>query len=181
MWVKMCSHHPLITSLLATCTFLSVSEMQRTYATPVHLFPWVSAEQNSKRAYDDLVRCYADHALAASGDQQGQVALARNLKSKDAAIRTYAATFAGDARATGLASVLIAQLDDDQLDARIRAAQTLLDLARRQPPDGDEQISSVVFEATKKNPRYTEGSIIERSRAPTRRPLQVVHLISGGS
>ncbi|MCH7988158.1 MAG: exo-alpha-sialidase [Planctomycetes bacterium] len=116
---------------------------------------------NSKRAEDDLVRCYADHALAALGDAQGQAALSRNLESHDAAIRTYAATFAGDARMTSVAAKLSSLLNDETADVRFRAAQSLLVLTRPAPPDRTENFSVDVFQPTKQNPRNTEGSVIE--------------------
>jgi hypothetical protein len=45
-------------------------------------------------------------------------------------IRAYAATFAGDAKAVSTQKRLEAMLDDPDADARIRAAQTLLQLSR---------------------------------------------------
>ena len=79
---------------------------------------------------DSFVRCYFEHALAALGDEQGRRALLSNLRSDDPRIRTYAATFAGDARMAEAADGLIPLLDDAHLDARLRAAQSLLVLAR---------------------------------------------------
>jgi len=85
---------------------------------------------NLKRARDPIVRCQTEHALATLGDPQGRQALARNLGSSDPKIRTYAATFAGDAGMRSVAEQLIALLDDPNLDVRIRAAQSLLVLAK---------------------------------------------------
>jgi len=113
------------------------------------------------RAKQPLTVAFAHHSLASLGDAEGLAQLAKNLDSDDPAIRTMAATFAGDARATCVAPKLIEQLEDDNLDARIRAAQTLLFLDRPEPPDRDQQVSHLVFEAMKQNPRYTEGSIVE--------------------
>lgn len=113
-----------------------------------------------KSAPDALLRSYSENALATLGDKKGQAALARNLTDKDPAIRTYAAVFAGDARMTRVAPQLIKQLDDEYADARYRAAQTLLFLAQpaqKLPAD----IQTDVFVANERNPRYTEGSIIE--------------------
>lgn len=112
------------------------------------------------RCDDRLVRAYVNHSLAALGDQDGLTALATNLKDKDAAIRTYAATFAGDARALNLAEPLLNMLDDQHPDAAYRAAQSLLMLAGPPPHDSTEDLSQIVYTATAKNPRYTEGSII---------------------
>jgi len=84
---------------------------------------------NVARSKDALERCFAAHALAALGDPGGRRALLRNLRSDDASIRTYAATFAGDARIAEAIPALVALLDDSHLDARLRAAQSLLVLA----------------------------------------------------
>ena len=81
-------------------------------------------------APDDLTKAYYQHSLASLGDADGLADLAKNLKHEDGSIRTYAATFAGDARAVSLKDDLIALLNDDHEDARIRAAQTLLFLSR---------------------------------------------------
>lgn len=77
-------------------------------------------------AKDPIVRAYLEHALAALGDPAGMKALGRNLDSSDPAIRTYAATFAGDAKAIQFGPKLEEMLDDPHPDARYRAAQTLL-------------------------------------------------------
>lgn len=82
------------------------------------------------RVSDPVVRAYLEHAMAALGDPDGKIALSRNLDSEDAAIRTYAATWAGDARAGFTQSKLEKMLDDPHEDARVRAAQTLLQLSR---------------------------------------------------
>lgn len=77
-----------------------------------------------------IIRAYLENALAALGDAEGLALLSRNLKDPDSAIRTYAATFAGDAKAYSTQSQLEVMLDDSFLDARVRAAQTLLQLSR---------------------------------------------------
>ena len=119
-------------------------------------------------AEDDLSRAYAEHSLAALGDDAGMKALARNLASSDPAIRTYAATFAGDVGAVHLIPQLSAMLDDPHLDARIRAAQSIFDLtdvledgSQKVRTAPDEDISLMLFEATSDHPRYTEGSVLE--------------------
>ena len=83
---------------------------------------------------DELSRCYFEHSAAVLGGQFGRVALIRNLGSEDAAVRTYAATFAGDGRLTDAEEELKSMLDDEVLDVRVRAAQTLLVLTQ-EPPD----------------------------------------------
>lgn len=78
-----------------------------------------------------LIKAYVEHALAALGDPDGLIALSRNLDSDDPAIRTYAATFAGDAKAAFVQPKLEKMIESDEhLDARVRAAQTLLQLSR---------------------------------------------------
>ena len=77
-----------------------------------------------------IIRAYLEHALAALGDAEGLASLTRNLTDADSAIRTYAATFAADAKAYSTQAQLEAMLDDPFLDARVRAAATLLQLSR---------------------------------------------------
>lgn len=113
--------------------------------------------QQSKSAQDTLTRCFCDHALATLGDPEGASALQDNLSAPDAAVRTYAATFAGDARLLNSKTKLIELLNDAHLDVRIRAAQSLFVLSQPVAPRSESQI---VYPATTKNPRYTEGSII---------------------
>ena len=78
---------------------------------------------------DPLDRAFLQHALAALGDPEARQAVLRNLDSKDAAIRTYAAVFAGESRIFAAVPLLVRQLDDESLDARVRAAQALVVLA----------------------------------------------------
>ena len=114
-------------------------------------------------ASDEFTKSYYEHSLAALGDPAGLKALERNLSSTDGPIRTYAATFAGDAWATHLKDKLIGNLDDEHLDARIRAAQSLLQMAYKLPVDPAEDIAELVYRADQERPRYTEGSILEFS------------------
>ena len=79
---------------------------------------------------DEFSRSYFEHALATLGDAAGLKALAKNLDSQAANVRTYAATFAGDARAVTVAPRLKELLEDESTDVRVRAAQSLLVLAR---------------------------------------------------
>ena len=117
--------------------------------------------KNAAATDDALTRCYYQNSLAALGDADALQTLATNLKSDDPALRTYAATFAGDARAVGVAGQLAKLLDDENIDVRVRAAQSLLVLSTPAPPNRDEDISLLAYEATKAHPRYTEGSILE--------------------
>ena len=82
-----------------------------------------------KDADDPLVHAFLEHALAALGDAEGKAALLKNLKSDDPVIRTYAAVFAGESEIFEAVPDLIRQLDDENPDAGIRAAQALLTLA----------------------------------------------------
>lgn len=79
-----------------------------------------------RRSGDDLTRCYFEHSLAALGGAEGLKALQRNLSHENKLIRSYAATFAGDAQAVSLAPKLVPLLDDSVMDVRVRACQTLL-------------------------------------------------------
>ncbi|MCP4171343.1 MAG: sialidase [Fuerstiella sp.] len=115
------------------------------------------------RCEETLLRAYLHHSLAALGDSDGANALAANLGNEDGAVRTYAATFAGDARSIEVADSLTRMLDDPHADAAIRAAQTLLFLSRPAAPDSDEDVSIVVYPRTTQNPRYTEGSVFPLS------------------
>jgi sialidase-1 len=120
----------------------------------------VPLKENVATAPTPLSRAFLQHALAALGDAGGLAALTENLRAEDPAVRTYAATFAGDARAVSLAPELEKMLVDEHLDARLRAAQSLLVLARPPAPDRHEDISNLVYPATTGNPRYTEGSVL---------------------
>ncbi len=77
-----------------------------------------------------VIHGYVVNALAVLGDPEGLQLLTRDLEDEDPMIRTYAATFAGDAKATSTQAKLEAMLDDPFADARVRAAQTLLQLSR---------------------------------------------------
>lgn len=83
-------------------------------------------------ADDSLAKAFLEHALAALGDKSGRQALLSNLKSQEPALRVYAAVFAGESGIVEAAPLLTKQLKDDNLDARIRAAQALLTLAANQ-------------------------------------------------
>lgn len=80
-------------------------------------------------APDAFTRSYYEHSLAALGDPAGMAALEKNLSVDDGPIRTYAANFAAEAHAAQLKDKLIAMLDDPHLDARVRAAQALVQFA----------------------------------------------------
>jgi sialidase-1 len=115
---------------------------------------------------DPLAKAYYVNALACLRDASGREALITNLSSTDAPIRTYSADFAGYARAIEAQPRLIEMLDDENLDVRVRSAQSLIALSL--PPAalklpiaaaaGDINVD--VYPATKEFPRYSEGSII---------------------
>lgn len=117
--------------------------------------------QRMQTVEDRVDRCFFEHAMAALGAVEGREQLLENLDSKEPAVRTYAATFAGDARVLEARESLLRQLEDENLDARIRAAQTLLQLEHVDATDRGDDRSLIVFQATREHPRYTEGSILE--------------------
>ncbi|MCA9438945.1 MAG: HEAT repeat domain-containing protein, partial [Candidatus Omnitrophica bacterium] len=110
---------------------------------------------------DPVVRAYFEHSLALLGDPKGISSLIQNLSNEDPAIRTYAAVFAGEAGIASAKDRLVEMLEDENLDTRIRAAQSLLVLAQPAPADATEIIAREVFPASEKNPRYSEGSILQ--------------------
>jgi len=116
--------------------------------------------QGLERAEEPLARAYFEHALATLGDADGQAALARNLQHELPAVRTYAATFAGDARMTSAAGQLAKMLDDENIDVRVRAAQSLAVLSSPAASGDDEVIVTETYPATAENPRYSEGTIL---------------------
>lgn len=114
------------------------------------------------RYSDPSVRAFFEHALAALGDPAGMAALLKNLSHKEAAVRIYAAEFAPEARAVDARDALVTMLDDENLDARIRGAQALLRLSKPTTDDRHEVIVREVYPATARNPRYSEGTVIDR-------------------
>jgi len=112
------------------------------------------------RATGSASQFFFEHALALLGDSAGQIALAKNLSHKEAGVRTQAATFAGEAWMTWTKEGLEAMLDDEVLDVRVRAAQSLLVMALPQPAYNQELITRDVYPTTKEHPRYSEGSIV---------------------
>lgn len=115
---------------------------------------------------DPLAQAYFVNALACLGDAPARETLVKNLSSPNAPIRAYSADFAGYARAIEAQPRLIELLDDENLDVRVRAAQSLIALslppAALQLPiaavPGDINID--VFPASKEFPRYSEGSVL---------------------
>ncbi|MDF1813912.1 MAG: HEAT repeat domain-containing protein [Verrucomicrobiales bacterium] len=75
-------------------------------------------------------KSYLIHALAQLGDPAGRTALLANFESEVPAIRTSAAVIAGKSGIVEAAPLLVRQLNDRNLDARVRAAQGLLVLSR---------------------------------------------------
>lgn len=118
----------------------------------------------ANRIEKPLPRAFFEYSLALLGEEDGRQTLLRNLASDDDAIRTYAADAAGPARIAAAAPRLMKLLPDRAVDCRIRAAQSLLMLASESAPPLPEDISVLVYEATKEHPRYTEGSIVETNR-----------------
>ena len=120
---------------------------------------------NRRAETDALAKAYRVHAAALLGDARARKALGANLASENAAVRTYAAEFAGYCRAGEVRDRLIGLLDDPILDVRVRAAQSLIALAMPAGTLGlpssaaGEVIVRDVYPATDKNPRYSEGSV----------------------
>jgi sialidase-1 len=81
-------------------------------------------------AKEPIQKSFLRNALAALGDIEARQAVLKNLESKDPDIRTYAAIFAGEAGIFEAATLLTNQLSDEDLDARIRAAQGLIVLSQ---------------------------------------------------
>ncbi|MEZ6133448.1 MAG: hypothetical protein R3C53_00925 [Pirellulaceae bacterium] len=77
---------------------------------------------------DPLSSAFLEHALAALGDPDGIKSLLSNFNSTDPTVRAFAAEFAGETKLMQARLALIRQLDDQSLDARIRAAQALIQL-----------------------------------------------------
>ncbi|WP_146430002.1 HEAT repeat domain-containing protein [Blastopirellula retiformator] len=73
---------------------------------------------------------YFHAALARCGDADAKVALQADLHHADPAIRVYAAEFCGQAQISAAIPALTQLLEDDNLDVRIRAAQSLLALSK---------------------------------------------------
>jgi sialidase-1 len=78
---------------------------------------------------DEASRAVLACALACLGAAEGRAELGRNLQSPAVAARIVAAEFAGHAGCAEHVPRLLRMLNDDVLDARVRAAQSLLMLA----------------------------------------------------
>ncbi|MBM3458728.1 MAG: sialidase, partial [Armatimonadetes bacterium] len=115
--------------------------------------------RNAAAEKDPLARAYAIHALALLGDAEGRKGLGRNLRSGSAAIRTYAAEFAGYAGVREERARLIRLLDDSNVDVRVRAAQAL-GMLDQPPTKRDEVVVQDVFPPSPRQPRYSEGSLL---------------------
>ncbi len=110
------------------------------------------------RFEDPDAKSFFIHALAGLKEPQGVQKLAMNLKSDVVGVRTMAANFAGEIGLAQVRADLKALLDDETLDVRVRAAQSLLMLAKpASKPEG--VITNDPFPATAANPRYSEGDI----------------------
>jgi sialidase-1 len=134
--------------------------------------------RRAESAGDSVDRCFHEHALARLGDRYGKQALLKNLRSREAAIRTYAAVFAGESRMVEAVDRIRELLDDENVDVRVRAAQALLVLdSPSRPPESGH--TGIVFSATMKNPRYTEGSLVELNNGDLL--LAVTEFVDGGS
>lgn len=79
---------------------------------------------------DATTRVMIAGALACLGHPTGRQELGRNLDSDNAGVRAMAAEFVGHSRCVELQGKLVQLLDDPALDARVRAAQSLLALSQ---------------------------------------------------
>ncbi len=113
-----------------------------------------------QRVQEPLSKLYFINALAALGDPEGKASLLKNLRNDDPVVRTYSAVFAGEARMLCAKERLVELLDDENIDVRVRSAHALFVLSQPKPRAPDEMIVRDVYQATKNNPRYSEGSII---------------------
>ncbi len=120
-------------------------------------------EQARRKASTPLLKSYITNALAMLGDADARERLRRNLSSENGAVRTYAATFAGELRDSACRAPLVKLLDDPVLDVRIRAAHSLIQLSHSKPADPTAEIRRDVYRPSKEYPRWSEGSIVELS------------------
>lgn len=110
--------------------------------------------------FDDAAKkAFFTNALASLRDPAGIQKIALNLNHAEAAVRTYAAVFAGEIGLFQLKEPLKRLLDDENLDTRVRAAQALLVMARATSPVPEGIVVSDVYPATDEHPRYSEGDI----------------------
>lgn len=115
---------------------------------------------------DELARAYFVNALACLNDAESRVALGKNLSSSLPPVRTYSAEFAGYSRSVEFRPQLIELLSDDNVDVRVRSAQTLIAFSLPRSALGlplsaaSDDVKVDVYPASEKFPRYSEGSII---------------------
>jgi sialidase-1 len=163
-----CGHPTALNSAPAYLAHADV-EIRKTAAwilgqlgSSAHVTPLQKALTNES---EPLARAYCLHALALLGDPAGKEGLGRNLQSPLPAVRTYAAEFASYCRAVEFREQLVKLLEDETLDVRVRAAQSLIVLAQSPENLGlpigvaSEDIARDVYPASAANPRYSEGSI----------------------
>jgi neutral ceramidase len=87
-------------------------------------------QQSLDKEQDELARAYCVNALACLGDANAKEQLVANLSSSNPAVKVYSADFAGHAKAKAARDKLIELLEDETLDVRVRAAQSLILLAK---------------------------------------------------
>ena len=83
-----------------------------------------------KAEQDELARAYCVNALSCLGDAEGRKLLIENLSSQNPAVKAYSADFAGHAKVKEAWDKLVSLLSDENLDVRVRAAQSLILLSR---------------------------------------------------
>ncbi|MFO0905591.1 MAG: exo-alpha-sialidase [Pirellulales bacterium] len=110
------------------------------------------------RETEPVTHAYQQHALAALQDAAGRKGLADNLADSNDEVRTYAHELVGHLGLADLKERLEQSLDDPFLDVRIRAAQSLLTLARpRRSPAPEFTVD--VHQADAQRPRISEGAV----------------------
>jgi sialidase-1 len=115
---------------------------------------------------DELARAYFVNALACLNDGEARTQLGQNLSSAHPAVRTYSAEFAGYSRSVEFRNRLIELLGDDEVDVRVRSAQTLIAFSFPRSAQGlpvsiaSEDLHVDVYPASEQHPRFSEGSII---------------------
>ncbi|MGD9724165.1 MAG: HEAT repeat domain-containing protein [Pirellulales bacterium] len=87
---------------------------------------------------DPFARVILAGALACQGHAGGRAELGRQLESADAGVRAISADLVGASRSVEYQSQLVALLQDDALDVRVRAAQSLLGLSQPATPLQDK-------------------------------------------
>ena len=123
-------------------------------------------QAGAARFTDPLPRAYFEHALAALGDEAGKAALLRNLGDADAGLRTSAAVFAGEAGMVEACEALVGLLDDETVDVRVRAAQSLLVLGQQAVKGGKRLLLDSRVVETTQGVELKLGTVVKDTHNP---------------